>query len=195
MIRATNPRGVGGHEQRGPARSRPVPPGPSRSPLAASSLRTLPARGDTWRPFSAMASLAAGAKTSAAPPHDYLTEFEVFQFLRAQQADRARRLSQADSAGETPVFYAPTTTRAVRLEESVLQYLAHRPAAKQTAAGVQRFLQSQRAVLDGRGSAAQTLQLLNQVPKNDVELDLLLDEEVDADKKARLLALVQGTLT
>ena len=145
-----------------------------------------------------MASLAAGADTSAAPLHDYLTDFEVFQFLRAQQADRARRLSQADPAGESRVFYAPTT-RAVRLEESVLQYLAHRPGAKQTAAGVQRFLQSQRAVLDGRGSAAQTLQLLNQVPKNDVELDLLLDEDGDAeagaDKKARLLALVQDTLT
>ena len=139
-----------------------------------------------------------GTASAAAPFHEYLTDFEVFQFLRAQQADRARRLSQADPAGESRAFYAPTT-RPVLLEESILQYLADRPGAKQTAAGVQRFLQSQSAVLDGRGSAVQTLQLLNQVPKNEVELELLLDEAggapMCADKKAQLLALVQDTLT
>eukprot|EP00943_MAST-04B_sp_MAST-4B-sp1_P008476 g8476.t1 len=108
--------------------------------------------------------------------NDYLTDFEVFETLTEQ--------TTKDELKENALAAKCMSTE---LGKKVLQYLDTRPAKLQTREKLEDFLQLQSKLIeDEKISAAQSIQIINEVPVNDVEMKILLDDSDLLDKEERL---------
>ena len=124
--------------------------------------------------------------TEETPINDYMTNSEVFEALTEQ-------LSK-DSGGTENTLAA--SCMHTELGAKVLQYLEGQPAKLQTRESLEEFLRNQAAIIgDDKISAAQTIQIINQVPVNDVEMKVLLDDRelLDKAERAQLIAAVVKT--
>mgnify|MGYP001296246077 FL=1 len=110
------------------------------------------------------------------PVNDYLSDFEVFETLTEQ----TMKNENAENA-------LAANCMSTDLGKKVLQYLDSRPAKLQTREKLEDFLHLQsRLIGDDKISAAQTIQIINHVPVNDVEMKILLDDSESLDKEDRL---------
>ena len=110
------------------------------------------------------------------PVNDYLSDFEVFETLTEQT-----------TKNETAENALAANCMSTDLGKKVLQYLDSRPAKLQTLEKLEDFLHLQsRLIGDDKISAAQTIQIINHVPVNDVEMKILLDDSESLDKEDRL---------
>ena len=110
------------------------------------------------------------------PLNEYLTDFEVFETLTEQ--------TTKDELAENALAAKCMGTE---LGKKVLQYLDTRPAKLQTREKLEDFLQLQSKFIgEDKISAAQSIQIINQVPVNDVEMKILLDDSDLLDKEERL---------
>ena len=118
---------------------------------------------------------AMTAETKAAM-NEYLTDFEVFETLTEQ--------TTKDELAENALAASCMSTE---LGKKVLQYLDTRPAKLQTREKLENFLLLQsKYIRQDKISAAQSMQIINQVPVNDVEMKVLLDDSDLLDKDERL---------
>ena len=114
--------------------------------------------------------------TEKTPVNDYLSDFEVFETLTEQ----TMKNENAENA-------LAANCMSTDLGKKVLQYLDSRPAKLQTLEKLEDFLHLQsRLIGDDKISAAQTIQIINHVPVNDVEMKILLDDSESLDKEDRL---------
>ena len=114
--------------------------------------------------------------TEKTPVNDYLSDFEVFETLTEQ----TMKNENAENA-------LAANCMSTDLGKKVLQYLDSRPAKLQTREKLEDFLHLQsRLIGDDKISAAQTIQIINHVPVNDVEMKILLDDSESLDKEDRL---------
>ena len=110
------------------------------------------------------------------PVNEYLSDFEVFETL-TEQTTKNENAENALAAN----------CMSTDLGKKVLQYLDSRPAKLQTREKLEDFLHLQsRLIGDDKISAAQTIQIINHVPVNDVEMKILLDDSESLDKEDRL---------
>ena len=110
------------------------------------------------------------------PVNEYLSDFEVFETLTEQ----TMKNENAENA-------LAANCMSTDLGKKVLQYLDSRPAKLQTREKLEDFLHLQsRLIGDDKISAAQTIQIINHVPVNDVEMKILLDDSESLDKEDRL---------
>ena len=110
------------------------------------------------------------------PVNDYLSDFEVFETLTEQ----TMKNENAENA-------LAANCMSTDLGKKVLQYLDSRPAKLQPREKLEDFLHLQsRLIGDDKISAAQTIQIINHVPVNDVEMKILLDDSESLDKEDRL---------
>ena len=110
------------------------------------------------------------------PVNDYLSDFEVFETLTEQ----TMKNENAENA-------LAANCMSTDLGKKVLQYLDSRPAKLQSREKLEDFLHLQsRLIGDDKISAAQTIQIINHVPVNDVEMKILLDDSESLDKEDRL---------
>ena len=114
--------------------------------------------------------------TEKTPVNEYLSDFEVFETL-TEQTTKNENAENALAAN----------CMSTDLGKKVLQYLDSRPAQLQTREKLEDFLHLQsRLIGDDKISAAQTIQIINHVPVNDVEMKILLDDSESLDKEDRL---------
>ena len=110
------------------------------------------------------------------PVNEYLSDFEVFETLTEQ----TMKNENAENA-------LAANCMSTDLGKKVLQYLDSRPAKLQSREKLEDFLHLQsRLIGDDKISAAQTIQIINHVPVNDVEMKILLDDSESLDKEDRL---------
>ena len=89
--------------------------------------------------------------------------------------------------GSVPENALAAKCMGTELGKKVLQYLDTRPAKLQTREKLEDFLQLQSKLIeDEKISAAQSIQIINEVPVNDVEMKILLDDSDLLDKEERL---------
>lgn len=120
------------------------------------------------------------------PINEYMTNSEVFEALKEQ-------LSKGSGGTENTLADSCMHTE---LGVKVLQYLDGQPAKLQTRDGLEEFLRNQAAIIgDEKISAAQTIQIINQVPVNDVEMKVLLDDSdlLDKAEREQLIAAAMKT--
>lgn len=120
------------------------------------------------------------------PINEYMTNSEVFEALKEQ-------LSKGSGGIENTLA---DTCMHTELGAKVLQYLDGQPAKLQTRDSLEDFLRNQAAIIgDEKISAAQTIQIINQVPVNDVEMKVLLDDSdlLDKAEREQLIAAAMKT--